>query len=122
MSDLTAAGLVVASEESALNFVPMAPNLCLTPAAPSPIPVPYPLIGDTGQLDPGCDSILQNGKKTMNTKSKIASLSGNEAGSGGDIITGVNTGTAWAVVGPPTVLFEGASVATATSPGFGNCL
>lgn len=122
MGELTAAGLTVASEESSLGFVPMAPNVCLTPAAPSPIPVPYPILGDTSQLSVGCESILHNGKKTMNTKSKVAAIRGNEAGTGGDVVTGVNRGTAWAVIGPPTVLFEGAPVVTATSPAFGNCL
>lgn len=122
MGELTAAGLTVASEESSLNFVPMAPNVCLTPAAPSPLPIPYPILGDTSQLSVGCDSILQNGKKTMNTKSKVAALRGNEAGTGGDVVTGVNRGTAWALIGPPTVLFEGAPVVTSTSPAFGNCI
>ncbi len=122
MPKLTALNNEVASEESALSFVPNAPNVCLTPAAPSPIPVPYPIMTDTSQLAVGCETVLHNGKKTMNTHSKVQAVRGNEAGTGGDIITAVNRGTAWALVGPPTVLFEGAPVVTATSPGFGNCV
>lgn len=122
MSDLTAMSQAVASEETSLNFVPNAPNVCLTPSAPSPIPVPYPIMGDTGQLSTGCESVLHKGKKTMNTQGKLAAVRGNEAGTGGDIITGLNRGTAWALIGPPTILFEGAPVVTSTSPGFGNCL
>lgn len=122
MPDLTALGHTVASEESKLTFVPMAPNVCLTPASPSPIPVPYPITGDTSQLAVGCESVLHQGKRTMNTHGKIQAVSGNEAGSAGDIITGTTRGTAWATTGAPTVLFEGASVVTSTSPGFGNCL
>lgn len=122
MAEMTAMGLIVASEATALTFAPMAPNVCLTPAAPSPIPVPYPIQGDTGSLSGGCESVLHKGTPTMNTKAKVARVSGNEAGSGGDIITGLTGGTAWALMGAATVLFEGSPVVTATSPGFGNCL
>lgn len=122
MAKLTAMNLEVASEESALTFVPNAPNVCLTPAAPSPIPVPYPIVGDTGSLSSGCETVLHEGKPTMNTHAKVAALRGNEAGTGGDVVTGVNRGTAWALSGAPTVLIEGAPAVTATSPGFGNCV
>lgn len=121
MAKLTAVGNEVASEESKLNFVPNAPNVCLTPASPSPIPIPYPITADTAQLAVGCETVLHKGKKTMNTQSKVQAVRGNEAGTVGDVVTGVNRGTAWAISGPPTVLFEGAPVVTATSPGFGNC-
>jgi hypothetical protein len=121
MSKVTALGQEIASEETSLKFVPNAPNVCLTPAAPSPVPVPYPILADTSELSVGCETVLHKGKKTMNTHSKVAAVRGNEAGTGGDIISGVNRGTAWALIGPPTVLFEGAPAVTATSPGFGNC-
>jgi hypothetical protein len=121
MSDLTAMGQVVASEDSKLAFVPLAPNVCLTPAAPSPVPVPYPIQGDTGKLEGGCETVLHHGTPTMNTHGKIAAVHGNEAGSVGDVVTGTTGGTAWATSGAPTVLFEGAPAVTATSPGFGNC-
>lgn len=122
MADLTALGQEVASEESKLSFVPMAPNVCLTPVAPSPVPVPYPIAGDTGQLSVGCETVLHHGKKTMNTHGKVQAVTGNEAGSGGDIVTGTTRGAAWAVSGAPSVLFEGAPVVTSNSPGFGNTL
>ena len=122
MSDITAVGLTIASEETSLNVVPNAPNVCLTPAAPSPLPVPYPILADTSQLSTGCESVLHKDKKTMNTLSKVAAVRGNEAGTGGDVLTGVTRGTAWALIGPPTVLFEGAPVVASTSPGFGNCM
>jgi hypothetical protein len=122
MAKLTAVGNEVASEESKLNFVPNGPNVCLTPAAPSPIPLPYPITTDTSDLVVGCETILHKEKKTMNTHSKVRAVRGNEPGTLGDIVTGVNRGSAWALVGPPTVLFEGAPVATATSSGFGNCI
>src|SRR5690349_9551312 len=96
---LTAANQEVASEESALEFIGMAPNVCLTPAAPNPVPVPYPITADTSRLAVGCETILHNGKRTMNTHSKVEAVRGNEAGTAGDVVTGVNRGTAWASSG-----------------------
>jgi hypothetical protein len=121
MAKVTAVGNEVASEQSGLTFAPGAPNLCLTPAAPNPVPIPYPLVADTRRLSVGCETVLHNDKLTMNTHSKVEAVRGNEAGTGGDIVTGLNRGTAFAITGPPTVLFEGAPVVTATSSGFGNC-
>lgn len=122
MGQLLACGVEVATEKSGHQFVQLAPNMCITPAAPSPLPMPYPILGDTKNLDPGCNDVLHTGKKTMNTKGKIKALKGNEAGTQKDIVTMKTGGTAWAVVGVPVVMFEGAMVVMTGAPGFGNCM
>ena len=117
---VTACGTDVACEDSSHQVVPNAPNMCITPAAPSPLPMPYPIMGDTGSLDPGCEDTKIEGKKSMSTDSKTKKMSGNEAGTQKDVMTMKNDGSAWAAVGAPTVMFEGAMVVITGSAGFGN--
>ena len=119
---VTACGVDVACEASSHQVTPLAPNVCTTPAAPSPLPMPYPLMGDTGSLDPGCEDTQIEGKKAMNTQSKTARVSGNEPGSLKDIITLMTDGHAFALVGAPVVMFEGAMVVITGSPGFANSM
>ena len=76
---VTAIGMDVCSESSSHQVVPMAPNVCITPAAPSPLPIPYPIMGSTSSLDPGCEDTKIESKKSMSTKSKVAAVHGNEA-------------------------------------------
>jgi hypothetical protein len=117
---VTALGLEIASEDSSHRVVPMAPNMCITPAAPSPLPMPYPVLGDTGSLDPGCNDVQISGKKSMTTRCAATGMRGNEAGTQKDIVSMVTGGKAFALVGAPTVLFEGAMVVVTGSPGFTN--
>src|SRR5581483_10908624 len=107
---LTACGMTVAGEHTTHQVTPMAPNMCITPAAPSPLPMPYPLTGNTGSLDPGCENTKCENKKVMNTDSKVATVHGNEPGTQKDVVTMKTTGKAFAVMGAPTVMFEGAMV------------
>jgi hypothetical protein len=117
---VTALGMDVACESSSHQVTPLAPNVCITPAAPSPLPLPYPIMGTTSSLDPGCEDTKIEGKKSMSTKSKVAEMHGNEAGTQKDILTFKTSGKAWAALGAPTVLFEGGMAVITGSPGFGN--
>lgn len=115
-----ACGVEVCSGASVHTVTPMAPNMCITPAAPSPLPMPYPLVGTTASLDPGCSNTKIMGKKSLNTKGKTARVNGNEPGTQKDVVTFCTTGKAFALMGVPVVMFEGAMVAVTGSPGFGN--
>lgn len=117
---VTACAMDVCSETSSHQVVPNAPNVCITPAAPSPLPMPYPVLGDTGKLDPGCEDVQIEGKKTMNLDSKVAKVHGNEAGTQKDILTGQTSGRAWATLGAPTVYFGGKEVIITGMAGFTN--
>ncbi|MEM9189074.1 MAG: PAAR-like domain-containing protein [Myxococcota bacterium] len=117
---VTALGQEVASEDSGHAFVPTVPSVCTTPMAPAPTPVPYPITGATDRLDPGCEDVTIEGRRAMNTKGKVPKLHGNEPGTGGDVVSGVTGGTAVAIVGAATVMFEGAPVVTTGSAGMGN--
>lgn len=119
---LTAVAMDVASEDSTHQIPPLAPNMCITPAAPSPLPMPYPIIGDTGRLASGTEKTKVKGKKVLTLKGKTQMCSGNEAGVQKDIITFTTKGKAFALVGAPVVMFEGAMVVITGSPGFGNAM
>jgi hypothetical protein len=120
---VTALMMDIATESTSHVLATMAPNMCITPAAPSPLPLPYPNIGNTGKLDPGCEKVvIGSSKKSMNLKSKIAKINGNEAGTQKDITTAQTNGKAWVTVGAFTVLFEGAPVAFTGSIGFSNSM
>ncbi|MDB4932089.1 MAG: hypothetical protein JWM10_4573 [Myxococcaceae bacterium] len=111
----------VVCEDSGHTVVPMAPNVCITPAAPSPLPLPYPITGSSSNLDPGTEKTKVNGKKVLNADGKVKKISGNEAGTQKDITTMQTSGHAWPLPVPAVmVLFEGSPVSITGNPGFGN--
>ncbi len=123
---VTAMSQEVACEASGHQTVPMAPNMCMTPAAPSPLPMPYPLMGDASKLSTKCSRIKIEGKGVHSSFCKTSNMKGNEAGSAPpkDItVPGTNRGYAWSMPVPAvTVHFEGMPVTTTGSPGFGDSM
>lgn len=65
------------------------PDVCLTPAAPSPIPVPYPNIGQASDTSGGPTAITTDGEMPMVKGAKYMKSSGDEAGSAGGVMSGV---------------------------------
>ena len=57
------------------------PDVCKTPAAPSPLPLPYPNIGMLSGTDKAIDVVLMENKETVVESSKIPSSKGDELGS-----------------------------------------
>lgn len=117
-----AVGVEVSCEATSHNIVPCAPNMCITPCAPSPVPMPYPLMGTTSKLDPGCEDTQVKGKPSLTTNGAAKKVNGNEAGTQKDILTMKTGGHAYPAVGPPVVLFEGGMVCVTGSPGFANSI
>ena len=123
MSKVTVLNMDVVCEDSGHNVVPMAPNMCITPCAPSPLPMPYPITGTSSNLDPGTDKTEIKGKKALNCKGKVKKINGNQAGTQKDITTFQTTGHAWPLPVPAvTVHFEGGPVTITGNPGFGNSM
>ncbi len=111
----------VVCEDSGHQVVPVAPNMCLPPAAPSPRPLPYPITGTSATLDPGCEHTKIRGQKVLNADGKIKKVTGNEAGTQKDIITFTTGDHAFPLPLPAqTVHFEGQPVSITGNPGFGN--
>lgn len=120
---VTALGMEVVCEDSGHTVVPCAPNMCITPAAPSPLPLPYPITGSSSQLDPGTERTKIGNKKVMNFKCKVKRVSGNEPGTQKDVTTLQTSGHAWPLPVPAvTVHFEGGPVTVTGNPGFGNSM
>ena len=56
------------------------PDVCKTPAAPSPLPLPYTNLGMLSGADKVIDVVLMENKETVVETSKIPSSKGDEAG------------------------------------------
>jgi len=56
------------------------PDVCSTPAAPSPIPIPYPNIGQLSQVQDPTETVLVGGNPVVTSKSNIPTTTGDEAG------------------------------------------
>jgi hypothetical protein len=120
---VTVLNMDIVCEDSSHKVVQMVPCMCITPgaAAGAPAPLPYPVIADSGKLDPGTDKVKQAGGKTMNAKAKVKDLSGNEAGTQKDVVSMKTKGTTWPFPVPAvTVHFEGTPIAITGNPGMTN--
>jgi carboxyl-terminal processing protease len=87
------------------------PDVCLTPAAPSPVPVPYPNIGMNAQAAPFATSVKVNMMNALNMVSQVPMTSGDEAGSAHPMVKGPERFT----TGSPNVFVEGMPAITLTS-------
>ena len=65
--------------------VATAPDFCMTPAAPSPVLLPYPNMASTGMADPGSivEKVLIRAMPALNLSSKLLLSNGDEGGTAG---------------------------------------
>ena len=112
----------VAGEASGHKVVYMAPSVCITPAAPSPIPVPYPIMtpAGTGSLDDDARKVMMDGKPVFKADSVVSSCTGNEAGTQKEVVSFKTGSSCYILDGSPTVMVEGKSVVFTSSKGIGN--
>jgi carboxyl-terminal processing protease len=61
------------------------PDVCLTPAVPSPVPTPYPNLAMNAQATPFSETVFVSMMNALNTATIIPSTSGDEAGSASPI-------------------------------------
>jgi len=116
----TALFMDIVTEASGHQITPCAPNMCITPAAPSPLPMPYPIMATSSNLDPGTEKTMDQGKKVLTTDGKAAGVKGNQPGTQKDITTMTTADHVWAIPVAVTVLFEGQPVIITGNPGFMN--
>lgn len=86
------------------------PDVCTTPAAPSPIPIPYPNIGQSSDTSQGPTSVKTDGEMPMVKGAQYSRSSGDEAGTLGGVISGVNMSTCEYLLYSFDVKFEGNNV------------
>ena len=107
MGDVTAVNMDVVTDKSGHVFTPCAVSVCTTPAAPAPLPIPYPVIGNTsdGATAPAMRTAI-NGAKVITVGSVFTACHGNEAGTLKEVVSLNTGGPCLPLIGAPTVLVE----------------
>jgi uncharacterized Zn-binding protein involved in type VI secretion len=86
------------------------PDVCLTPTAAGPVPVPYPNMGDLGQAVKVSTSVTIGGKAVILADSEIPTTTGDEAGSVGGVSSGMIKGKVTFTTSSTKVKVEGKGV------------
>lgn len=66
------------------------PDVCQVPTAVGPIPIPFPNIGQSSDTSDGPTSVKCDGEMPMVKGAKYSKTAGDEPGTAGGIISGVN--------------------------------
>ncbi|MFM0305978.1 DUF4150 domain-containing protein [Paraburkholderia sediminicola] len=93
------------------------PDVCKTPAPTGFVPLPYPNLATGTQADPETVAlnVLVCGMPALNMASVIAISEGNEAGTGGGVISGEIMGQATFLTGSVKVMIGGVPTTRLTS-------
>ncbi|HUU30239.1 MAG TPA: DUF4150 domain-containing protein [archaeon] len=92
------------------------PDVCKTPTPGGPVPIPYPNIVQTEAAKPYAKKVKFEGMKALTQKSKWKRSMGDEAGTGGGIISSKNMGPTGFIMGSLLVKIEGAPAVYQFSP------
>ncbi|MEO5726754.1 MAG: PAAR-like domain-containing protein, partial [Byssovorax sp.] len=121
MGDVTALMMDVITEKSGHTIVPLAVSVCLTPAAPAPLPIPYPVVGNS--IEGITDEPLRtriNGAKIGTVGSVLKTCHGNEPGTLKEVLSLTTTGPCLILLGAPNVLCELGMMGITGSPCISN--
>ena len=94
------------------------PDVCLTPAVPSPIPIPYPNMAMNAMAAPFCPTILLTCMPALNMASMIPMTLGDNAGVANPLFMQMGRYT----MGNPTVMLEALPAINLTCPTTGNMM
>jgi RHS repeat-associated protein len=118
---VTADGLDVITEKSGHVIAPATPSVCLTPAAPAPLPVPYPVTGTSREGIAGAPSRTKiNGARIATVGSAFKASHGNEPGALKEVVSHNTGGPAPLLMGAPNVWVEQGMVGFTGSPVMSN--
>jgi hypothetical protein len=118
---VTAVMMDCATASSGHQMAPCAVSVCTTPAAPSPIPIPYPVLGNSSEGTK--DSPVRTkigGAKIISVGACLKACHGNEAGTMKEVVSLNTGGPCFIVMGAPIVLVELGMMGITGSPGFMN--
>ena len=121
MGSVTACMMDVVTEKSGHNVTGLAVSVCLTPAAPSPLPIPYPTFAmvSEGIIDE-CLRTKIDGAKVLTVGGCTKNCHGNEPGTLKEVVSLNTTGPCFPIFGAPIVFIELGMAAITLSPGFMN--
>ncbi|WP_437604057.1 DUF4150 domain-containing protein [Sorangium sp. So ce590] len=107
MGKVTALHLNTVTGKSGHQMTGMAVSVCLTPAAPSPLPIPYPTMGTVaeGIIDP-CMRTKIEGAKILTVGGCMKACHGNEPGTLKEVVSLNTGGPCFPWLGAPNVLLE----------------
>ena len=86
------------------------PDVCKTQVGPAVVPIPYPNIAQSADLDKGSKSVMIEGKPVCLESSTFSKSTGDEAGSLKGIISSAGQGEAKPLLFSPTIFIEGKAV------------
>jgi uncharacterized Zn-binding protein involved in type VI secretion len=92
------------------------PDVCKTPTSGGPVPIPYPNIARSSDLVNGSRTVRVDGQPAALKDSEFAVSTGDEAGTAGGIVSGVNQGKAKFTNYSMDVKIEGRNVARLGDP------
>ncbi len=107
MGSVTALMMDVITEKSGHSVTPMAVSVCITPAAPSPLPIPYPVIAQA--VEGITDAALRTkvtGSPVATVGSVLKTCHGNEPGTLKEVVSLNTAGPVFIIMGAPIVLCE----------------
>lgn len=85
----------------------LAPDVCKTPAGSAMVPVPYTITCKFDVATDTADTVRYNGDPAFTMASRLPKVQGEEPGTGGGILSGVNRGTCRPIVSSSTVKANG---------------
>jgi len=121
MAKVTALSMDTITKKSNHVMTPCAVSVCITPAAPSPIPIPYPVVANIseGVTDPAMRTKF-DGAVVCTVGSCFKACHGNEAGTLKEVVSLNTGGPCFLVMGAPIVFVELGMAGITGSPGFMN--
>ncbi|WP_027185558.1 DUF4150 domain-containing protein [Desulfovibrio inopinatus] len=90
-------------------------DVCLTPAGPVVVPIPYPNIGEPEMGEPACERVLINGTPSLNMSSTVMPSNGDQAGVMGGVVCGEIMGEVKFTEGSEKVTLAGSPAVRLTS-------
>lgn len=96
------------------------PDVCKTPTPGGPVPIPYPNTGQASDTSEGPSTVTCDGKMPMVKGAKYSKTMGDEAGTAGGVVSGVNRDVAEFMMYSFDVKFEGKGVCRMGDPLFHN--
>ncbi|XXT17617.1 DUF6531 domain-containing protein [Sorangium sp. So ce429] len=107
MAKVTALGMDTITEKSGHQMTGMAVSVCTTPAAPSPLPIPYPTMGTVaeGVIDAPMRTKI-NGAKILTVGGCMKACHGNEPGTLKEVVSLNTAGPCFPWLGAPNVFIE----------------
>src|SRR5687768_10254056 len=107
MGKVTALMMDPITDKSGHQMTGLAVSVCLTPAAPSPLPIPYPTMGTVAEgVTDECLRTKIEGAKILTVGSCMKVCHGNEPGTLKEVVSLNTAGPCFPILGAPIVLIE----------------